>query len=65
MYYNIHVLRTSVAYGGDCSGGGSCDDVDTECISDVCACVTTHFRNNAYDACNVSKYFGTHWVEAF
>lgn len=39
MYCNIHVLRTSVAYGG-----GSCDDVDTECVSDVCACVTTHFN---------------------
>lgn len=43
-------LGASVAYGGDCTSN-QCTDTATECISDACECVITHFRNTADDAC--------------
>lgn len=53
----IIFLGASVAYGGNCTSTANCTDSTTnECISNVCQCATTHFRNNADNACELSKY---------
>ncbi|XP_052070421.1 adhesion G protein-coupled receptor E2-like [Mytilus californianus] len=52
-------IGASVAYGGDCSSTACTDTTTNECIDDLCACATTHFRNNDDSACETKIGFET------
>lgn len=55
-----HFLGADVAHGDACvEGTDTCIGTGTyACISSVCECATTFFRNTDDDACLASKFWG-------